>query len=100
VLILREVIMNIDDVNQKLAELSAKIGLSDQCLTLDELIYYYILARERNLRYMQEIQTLREEGYKRGYSAGLERAANECIKIEDLRKKTMAEVAAMLYDGE
>ena len=94
--------MNMKDVNKKLADCSAKIGMWEgQVMSLDELIDAYLSVRESNIRYMAEIETMRERGYDQGYADGLDQALKgDYIKTDDLRSMTMAQVASMLYDGE
>jgi hypothetical protein len=94
--------MNMKDVNRKLADCSAKIGMWEgESMSLDQLIEAYLSVREANIRFMAEIETMRERGYDQGYVDGLEQALKgDYINTDDLRNMTMAQVAALLYDGE
>ncbi len=94
--------MNMREVYEKLADCSAKIGMWEgHSMSLDELIEAYLSVRDSNIRYMAEIETMRERGYDQGYVDGLDQALKgDYIKTDDLRNMTMAQVASMLYDGE
>ena len=69
-------------------------------MTLQELIDAHRRLRTLNVETQEYRLQARDEGYAIGVKQGMEQVNREWIKVEYLKKMTMAQVAEMLYDGE
>ena len=67
-------------------------------MTLEQLIDAHRRLRALNVETQEYRLQARDEGYAIGIKQGLEQINREWIKVEDLKKMTMAQVAEMLYE--
>jgi hypothetical protein len=72
----------------------------EDAMTLEQLISSHRHLRQLNVDTHAYRLQARDEGYAYGVKQGMARVNNEYIKVEDLKKLTMAQVAEMLYDGD
>ena len=83
-----------------LKQYSVEIHGNETHLTLEQLIESHRHMRKFNMGTTKYRNRVLEEAREQGYKQGLERVTNEHVKIEDLKKMSMAQVAEMLYAGE
>lgn len=69
-------------------------------MTLSQLIDAHRRLRQMNVETNEYRLQARDEGFKIGVEQGMAHVNREWIKVEDLKKMTMAQVAEMLYDGD
>lgn len=69
-------------------------------MTLEQLIDAHRRLRQMNVETNEYRLQARDEGFKIGVEQGMAQVNREWIKVEDLKKMTMAQVAEMLYDGD
>ena len=67
-------------------------------MTLEQLIDAHRRLRTLNVETQEYRLQARDEGYAIGIKQGLEQINREWIKVEDLKKMTMAQVTEMLYE--
>ena len=69
-------------------------------MTLEQLIDAHRRLRQMNVETNEYRLQSRDEGFKIGVEQGMAQVNREWIRVEDLKKMTMAQVAEMLYDGD
>lgn len=67
-------------------------------MTLQQLIDAHRRLRTLNVESQEYRLQARDEGYAIGVKQGMEQVNHEWIKVGDLKKMTMAQVAEMLYE--
>lgn len=69
-------------------------------MTLEQLIDAHRRLRQMNVETNEYRLQARDEGFKIGVEQGMAQVNREWIRVEDLKKMTMAQVAEMLCDGD
>lgn len=92
-----KVVKNNENINEKLAQYSKSIGLSE-VITLDDLIDSHARMRESVSEMMKEKNKNWHDSCERGYAAGIKQANQSLISIETLSKMTMLEISKLISD--
>ena len=69
-------------------------------MTLEQLIDVHRRLRQMKVETNEYRLQARDEGFKIGVEQGMAQVNREWIKVEDLKKMTMAQIAEMLCDGD